>query len=146
VRDHAAILLPRYIDLILEGKKTVESRLSIVRPRMFGLVRPGDRIWLKQVGGPFRAVALALHVEQWSNLTPTDLAALRAAHGRAIAAPAAYWKRHARARYAVFIWLCEIRTPTQTPTINCPKGSRHAWYVLTPNARVVTDTPPQNDP
>lgn len=113
---------------------------------MFGLVRPGDRIWLKQAGGPIRAVATALHVEQWSDLAPADLQALRRTHGRAIAAPPDYWTRHARARYAVLIWLHDVRAPLNAPTINRIRGSRHAWHILAPTARAATRTPPQNAP
>lgn len=41
-RIHLAILTEPYLEWILSGKKTVESRFSIHRVPPFGVVSPGD--------------------------------------------------------------------------------------------------------
>ncbi len=57
--QHVAILYKRYIDLILAGRKTVESRLTKGLIEPYGRIEPGDRIWFKVTSGPFMATAIA---------------------------------------------------------------------------------------
>ena len=41
-KQHLAILTPSWIELILDGSKTIESRFTKVRCLPFGKVRAGD--------------------------------------------------------------------------------------------------------
>ena len=56
---HVAILLRPYIKLILSGRKTVESRLTITPRAPFEGIKPGDRIFFKASAGPYMATAVA---------------------------------------------------------------------------------------
>jgi hypothetical protein len=49
---HLAVLVEPYLSLILEGKKTIESRFSVNRHAPFEQVGKGDIIILKKSSGP----------------------------------------------------------------------------------------------
>jgi len=49
---HVAILKPGYIQAILAGTKTIESRLTKTAQPPYGKVVTGERLYLKASGGP----------------------------------------------------------------------------------------------
>jgi len=49
---HLAIFVEPYLDLLLQGKKTIESRFSVNRHAPFEQVRKGDVLVLKRSSGP----------------------------------------------------------------------------------------------
>src|SRR5580692_1379944 len=55
---HLAVFIEPYLQYVLEGKKTVESRFGIQRRPPFGHVREGDILLLKRSGGPITGVCL----------------------------------------------------------------------------------------
>src|SRR5690554_1453539 len=58
---HLAILVEPYLQFILEGRKTVESRFSAKRCAPFERVRPGDVILLKRSSGPIVGLCQVAH-------------------------------------------------------------------------------------
>ncbi len=127
---HLAILHKRYLDAILAGRKTIESRLSRTRRAPFGCVRRGDAVYFKETGGPVRARARVSRVRSIAGLTPRAIAALRREHGRAIGAGASYWKSKRTSRYATLVWF-ENALPLgeEARAIPVPKSAGHAWFV-----------------
>jgi hypothetical protein len=67
---HIAVLIQPYLDFILQGKKTVESRLTMQARDPFDNIEKGERIYFKQSSGPYRATAIADQVLFEDNLTP----------------------------------------------------------------------------
>src|SRR2546423_2885042 len=59
---HLAVLTMPYLEKIVAGQKTIESRFSRVRMPPFNKVGPGDVVFLKEVGGPVHAITLTSHV------------------------------------------------------------------------------------
>ena len=51
MKHHLAILSPGWIELILSGDKTIESRFSKRRSAPFGKVSEGDVVFMKESGG-----------------------------------------------------------------------------------------------
>lgn len=129
---HVAVLHQPYIEAILDGSKTVESRLMLTRRAPFGALRPGDLIYFKQSSGPFRLAAAAGEIEEHEGLSPARVAALQRRYGPEVGAPREYWRAKARARYAVFIRLRDIRTIARGPSI--PPLNGRGWLCL-PQAR-----------
>ena len=72
--DHLAILKRAYLNLILAGEKTIECRLTRMAKPPFGVVKKGQRIYLKESSGPVRAVARAGKVISRQIDGPRDLA------------------------------------------------------------------------
>ena len=50
-RVHLAIFQQPFLDRILEGKKTIESRFSKVKCSPYGVVDIGDLVLMKKTGG-----------------------------------------------------------------------------------------------
>ena len=71
-RTHVALVRPEYAEAILNGRKRVESRLSRMRCEPFGRVAPGDRVFFKETGGPFRACARIARVARYATLIWLD--------------------------------------------------------------------------
>ncbi len=127
MRHHLAILLPRYLRLILSGHKTVECRIARRPIPPHGTIDPDDMIRLKQSGGPVYGVAQAARVKTYDDLDAADLQRLRRKNGRAICAEAGFWQAHRRARYATLIWLKDVRP---LPPFRIEKTDRPPWVVL----------------
>lgn len=127
-RAHVAILMPRYLDLILAGEKDIECRLSRTRRAPFEQVSPGDTIHLKQSGAGYRARAIVTHATFIMIDRARDLIELRRDYNARIKAPASYWRDKRGARFASLLTLGSV-TPTKIgPEI--PRQHGRAWIVL----------------
>lgn len=125
---HVAILKPGYIDAILDGRKTIESRLTRTKQTPYGQVVTGERVYLKASGGPFMATAIAGGVMNFEGLDPAGVKQLRTQYGGPICGDEAYWKAKRDSRSATLIELTEVRPISIGP----PYKPAHmkAWYVL----------------
>ena len=128
--DHVAILMKRYLDRVLAGHKTVESRLTKTARAPFGMIEPGDRIYFKCSGGPYMAAARAGRVEFYEGLTPAKIGALRRKYERTVGDDDAYWQWKRDSRYATFIELSDVQ-PTETGPL-LPPSRGIAWFVCQP--------------
>jgi len=139
--SHVAILWPQYIRLILSGKKTVESRLTITSRPPYRAIEPGDRIYFKASSGPFMATAVAAKVEFHEGLTPDKIDALRKRHNDAVCGDAEFWERKRGSRYATFIKLRDVKpiTDSDAPKIMPSRGL--AWFVIDSSAKIAAQPP-----
>lgn len=126
--DHVAITLPRYIHLILQGRKTIETRLSRQPIAPYHKITPGDRIYFKASAGPYMATALASEVFFFANLTPARIRTLRQLFNHAVCAEPAYWQNKSTSRYATFIFLDQVCPARHGPALSPSRGL--AWFVL----------------
>ena len=62
---HLAIFSPNYIDLILHGSKTVESRFSKIKCAPYDKVCIDDCVLMKDSGGPVRGLFSIKAIEQY---------------------------------------------------------------------------------
>lgn len=65
MKHHLAILSPGWIELILDGSKTIESRFTKVRCAPFGKVHEGDIVYLKESGGLVKGMFTVAKVETY---------------------------------------------------------------------------------
>lgn len=135
---HVAILRKPYLDAILQGEKSIESRLTRNRQPPFGRIEPGERLFIKQSGGPFRAIARAAAVEQHEDLTPDDIRALQRHYASTVGDAPAYWRSKATSRYAVFITLADVEPIDVGPAYHA-NGYR-AWHVLDERLSPIRET------
>lgn len=105
---HLAILQPPYLDLIVDGTKTIESRFNTKRAAPFGKVAVGDLVLLKETGKPvtnyfFAGSALSL------DLNEVPIGYVREQYGAAIQAQNedAFWLAREASRYATLIGVGE---------------------------------------
>jgi hypothetical protein len=125
---HVAIVNHRVAGALLAGAKSIESRFSRCRRAPIDCVTPGDIIHFKLSGGGFIGTCRAAHVQQYTTLTPGQLAALRRQHNHAICASAGYWRAHLACRFGLLIWLRPLCPPP--PGLRIGRQFGNAWIVL----------------
>lgn len=125
---HVAILKPGYIHAILEGRKTIESRLTKTAQPPFGKVESGERLFLKASGGPFMATAVAGEVLTYEDLSLRDINKMRRKYDKQIGGDDAYWEMKRDSRFATLVKLKEIEPIPVGPKYKV--AYMKAWYVL----------------
>jgi len=139
--NHLVILHGRYLDLILAGTKTVESRLSKRRHSAATRCRPGDTLYLKRAGGDVEARCRASGLTEFHNLPPGGIARLAEEWWPRVVGDGpddAYWAAKRDARHALFIELGDVER------FHIPRGrfARHlpwasGWIVGQPEDELV---------
>src|SRR5579859_1065899 len=81
---HLAIMREPYLSRVLDGSKTIESRWLHTRRAPYGRLQAGDQIAFKRSGGSILAVASAVRVEQYADLTPAAVIGLLQRWGSAL--------------------------------------------------------------
>ena len=129
-RQHLAIFNSPFLDLILEGRKTIEGRFSKVRCAPFGVVREGDVVLMKESGGLVRGSFVVAKVEGFENLTEERLKELEARYSNSLCADAdpEYWQRRRASKYATLMHVAQL-TRFKQP-FPFPKKDRRGWVVL----------------
>ncbi len=125
---HVAILYEKYLRAILEGRKTIEMRLTLTNRAPFEAIEAGERLYLKRSGGPFRATAIADHVMFVRDLCPSDIARIRRDYNEWIGADGEAWNARRHARYASLIWLRDVEPIRFGPRMKPHHGV--AWQCL----------------
>lgn len=126
---HVAVLWPEYLDAVLDGRKTIESRLARTRCAPFGVVTPGDTVYLKQRSGPIRAAARVSRVMFFEGLTPRRVDDIRRRFGTRILGGAEYWAaKRVVARVGTLVWLTDVRRTVRTPAH--PPFHGRGWLCL----------------
>lgn len=125
---HIAVLLKPYLDLILSGQKTVECRLTRHARAPYQAVETGERIYLKQSAGPYRAMAFADHVLFEGDLTPQRISQIQRDYNNAICGDPEYWQHKQNSRYMTLIWLRDVQPIDTGPDIRPLQGA--AWLSL----------------
>lgn len=130
MNKHIAIFAPPFLDLLLAGSKTIESRFSKVRCAPFGIVAPGDVVLIKRSGGPVIGEFTVGRVEQWADPDAHDQAAIAAKYGRALAADAdpSFWQRRAGCRYVTLMWVTGLSVYDRP--VPFAKRDRRGWVAL----------------
>lgn len=125
---HLAILKKPYLDLILEGRKTVESRFLKTRKEPFGQVRAGDVLFLKESSGPVCGKAVVSAVKSYENLMPARMDELKRRYNYLICGDDEYWKKKNDCGFGVLVWLCNAE---RIEPVWISKKDWRGWVVLT---------------
>jgi ASC-1-like (ASCH) protein len=125
--NHLVILKTEYIEAILEGRKTIESRFTKTRREFFGRVSPGDKLFLKVSSGPVCATAKVIKVKWYENLTLKQIRQLKGKHNKQILGADDYWQNKSACRYGVLVWLGEVK---RIKPVRIEKRDWRAWVVL----------------
>lgn len=121
---HLAVMREPYLQLLLDGQKTIESRFSINRVSPFEDVDAGDILALKQSSGPVVGLAVVEHAAFYE-LDPPTWQLLRAQFaGPLCAEDDDFWTVRVRARYATLITVEHVH---RIDPIRVKKRDRRAW-------------------
>jgi ASC-1-like (ASCH) protein len=129
VSYHLVILKKPYLDLILSGRKMIESRLTKTKTAAFGRVQAGDVLFLKASGGPVCATATAADVKYYPNLTPEKVAQIRQQYGTQISGDDTVWNELMDRTCGFLVWLADVR---RIEPVRIAKKDWRAWVVLRP--------------
>jgi ASC-1-like (ASCH) protein len=125
---HLAVLLEPYLDFILTGKKTVESRFSLKRCPPYRRVSPGDVLLLKRASGPVLGISRVADV-LFYELDRDRLKSIRKTHADAICpASGDFWREREGASFATLIWLEKVKA---IDPLSVKKRDRRGWVILT---------------
>ena len=110
MRIHIAILKRPYLRLILAGRKRLECRLTKISCPPFGQIAGGEKVLLKESGGPVRGQAEVKKVLFFEDLTPDEIDSIYRNYNDQICGVDEYWQSRQNCRYCTLIWLKNIKT------------------------------------
>jgi ASC-1-like (ASCH) protein len=123
---HLAIFVEPYLEYLLQGRKTIESRFSINRHAPFQQVQVGDLIVVKKAAGPVCALCRVANVwfyrldpGTWSEITR---------HAEALCMDSSsFWEKKSAASFAT---LMEVRDVHRIQEFGISKADPRSWVVL----------------
>ena len=125
---HVAVLMKRYLELVLAGRKTVECRLTRDARAPFEMIEAGDRVYFKQSSGPYGATALADHVMCEGDLTGRRIKEIERDYNEWICGEGSFWRAKGGSRFCTLIWLKEVEPTATGPAVRPLQGV--AWIAL----------------
>jgi hypothetical protein len=127
-RIHLAIFNEPYLTLVLERKKTLESRFSVKKIAPFHEVGVGDILVLKLSGGPIMGLATVASAAYIYISQPRDLEEIAARYSSALCIDNSdFWEQRKNATYCT---LLELRNIERFEIGGIPKRDRLGWVVL----------------
>jgi ASC-1-like (ASCH) protein len=124
---HLVILKKSYLDAILAGRKTVESRFYQTSQKWLSQIAPGDKLFLKASSGPVLATAIVDKVKVYDNLDSVQIEQIKEKHNKQILGDELYWKQKENARFGLLCRLTDV-SPINPRFIR--KFDWRAWVVL----------------
>lgn len=129
MRKHLAIFKGGAGELILSGKKTIESRFASVKNPPFGVIGSGDLVYIKPSGkdiiGQFRVKKVIF----FDGLDVNDLNDLRKRYGKELAVGEEYWEKRKNSRFGTLIFIGDSSRFITSP-VKIPKKDLRGWVVL----------------
>src|SRR3989344_8481431 len=126
MQKHLAIFKGNGGNLILLGKKNIESRFSNRKNPPFGVVSSGDLVYIKPSGkeliGHFRVNKVIFY----DGLSSEDILEIKRKYGGKIAADEEYWKDKLASKYGTLIFIGESSRFLTSP-IRVPKKDLRGW-------------------
>ena len=133
---HLAVFVEPFLQFVLEGKKTVDSRFSVHKRAPYEAVRRGDTVLIKGSGGP--VVAVAEVGQAWFyEIDKKALYSIKAKFGPLLCADDPdFWKSKIESCYATLIQFHRVEA---IPPVPCSKRDRRGWVVLNPTESLQLD-------
>lgn len=129
--QHVAIMKPKlqFLEKIMTGQKTIESRWLRQRRTPWQQIYPGDTIFFKNSGQPISARATVNKVTYIESLTPSRIQKLLQAYGKAIGIEdiESFYNLNHDKRYCVLVWLEEVHAIRPFAINKQGFGAMSAW-------------------
>jgi ASC-1-like (ASCH) protein len=116
-----------YLEKIITGQKTIESRFTKVRCPPFGAISPGDKIYFKKAGGPVIAKGLAEKVMFYSDLNGEKIRDITSAFSDGLQVESSFIDCKQASRYCTLIFLCNV---VRVKPFRVDKKDRRGWVVM----------------
>lgn len=124
---HLAIFVEPYLQYILEGMKTIESRFSVKRSVPYNAIDKGDIIVMKKSGGPVLGICYVS--EAWFyKLNRHSWHTLKKEYKKALCAhEPEFWNSRKNAAFATLIKIDKVKSISP---LMCNKKDRRGWVIL----------------
>ena len=129
MKKHLAIFKGDGGELILLGKKTIETRFSRRKDPPFAQISSRDLVYIKPSGKDVIGQFKVKKVIFYDGLDEDDIEEIRLKYARFIAGDAQYWKQKLGAKYATLIFIGSSSRFITAP-IKIPKKDLRGWVVL----------------
>ncbi len=127
---HIAVFHEPYRTLVLQGRKTIESRFARTRHPPYQVVRAGDVILIKDVGGPISGIVLAGRVESMA-VCHRDMEAIQSTYQEQLCiSDPHFWDAK---RNSSFVTLIHLYHAAALGPIDCDKRDRRGWVTIGSN-------------
>ena len=123
---HLAVFVQPYLDFVLEGKKTIDSRFSVNRHAPFQQVNNGDLLILKESSGPICGVCVISHA-WFYDLNPASWSDIQKFASALCMDDSHFWVKK---RSACFATLMRLENVTRLRDISVQKVDPRGWVVL----------------
>ncbi len=120
-RIHIAVMAEPFLSLVLNGKKTVESRFSLHRVAPYRRVQTGDLVLMK--AGPIVG-CFTVKWAQYFDLTVDSVESIRKTYGDEICSDEPFWQQAATKRYVSLLGVTDVRRLTP---VTISKTDRRGW-------------------
>jgi ASC-1-like (ASCH) protein len=120
-----------YLDLVLSGRKVIESRFMKVQKVPYRCVNQGDTLFFKVSSGPVIGKARAAAVKNFSDLTLEKIETIKKRYNQQICGPEEYWRTKSHCRYGVLVWLEHVE---RIEPVTIQKKDQRAWVILSKHA------------
>lgn len=123
---HLGIFVEPYLDLLLQGKKTIESRFGVTRHPPFEQVHCGDLLVVKKSGGPVCGVCRITNV--WFYRLDPDTWPEIERHSQALCMDgSAFWEKKKAASFAT---LMQVEDVCRLEEFAIDKEDPRGWVVI----------------
>lgn len=129
--EHLAIFEKgEFLERILNEKKTVESRFSLSRTSLFGKVKVGDRIFIKESGGDVLGEFKVARVASFTSLDPKGLKDVLTQYKKELGLTDLnyFFELKKDSKYATLIWVSDLVKYSKPFSIS--KNDRQSWVIL----------------
>lgn len=128
VNGHLAVLTKPYLEKIIMGQKTIESRFSKSRTPPLYRIYTGDIVFLKEVAGPIHAIAVTSQVQFFGPLKGGEAELIMEDYQKGLQLESEFRSMKRDSRYATLISL-DVVLPIKP--LHLIKLDRRPWVVLT---------------
>jgi len=123
---HLAVFVEPYLDLLLRGKKTIESRFGVNRHAPFEQIQSGDLLVVKKSSGPVCGICRVTDV-WFYRLDPATWPEIER-HSKALCMDgSAFWQRKKAASFAT---LMQVEDVCVLPEFPIDKEDPRGWVVI----------------
>ncbi len=126
---HIAVFNEPFLSAVIQGKKLVESRFSLIRVNPFRKVYKGDIVLIKKTAGNVLGFFFCGNIEYWVLNSKSSLKELELKYSTAICSnlDPKFWESREHSRYATLIEIQEIHI---LKSFGIGKKDRTSWTVI----------------
>lgn len=143
LRSHLAVLTSPYLEKVIDGTKTIESRFTRSRVLPFQRVYANDVLFLKKTAGPIQAIAIVASVECFGPLQLGEAASIMERYQEGLQLGEEFKNSKQESRYATLIALEKVQP---IKSLQLKKKDRRPWVIITEGSEGTTGQEHQGSP